>query len=183
MLQPWFQMSGFGQTPTSVVAKTVDGITFRLWTGPIPAENPDRKTFIAPTFGKVVTLGPAQIDAKQVGWFTFEPTAVSSIDFFNQQRAAGNAVLVSDGPALENAAFIDGQPVRGPLEGYVVAARDIDLIGKISAADPDAGVLFEPSGGWEHQGGQPATGPSKALLVGAGVLVAGGLLYFVTRRR
>jgi len=171
-------MRGYGDTEPGdprFIQKTAHGVPYKLATDEGLAKLKNEGTwFVSPTAGKVVTWAGVSIKASDVAWLAGQGT-VPWLTWIEAERARGQAVIGTSGDSLTDPApTVDGMPVEDTgLEGMLVSTRDLELVGKLSAADPGAVVLFEPKGGWKRPM-QLAGGLALAALFG-------GAIYFYFR--
>jgi hypothetical protein len=171
-------MRGFGDTEQGdprFIQKTAHGVTYKLATEEGLAQLiSEVDWYVSPTAGKVVTWAGVSIKASEVAWIVGQG-AVPWLNWVDAERARGQAVIGSSGESMPGGGAsptVDGTLVRED-QGILVSTRDLDLVGKLSAADPGAVVLFEPKGGWKRPM-QLAGGLALAALFG-------GAIYFYFR--
>jgi hypothetical protein len=163
---------GVGQAPVEAAPPrlplvTRDGVSFRLLPPDLLAELESEPYFVSPTAGDKVQYAGQSLDAGHVAWVT-RTGAETLSTWLGRVRADGNGVLATE---LEAAAppSIDGATVEADIEAMLIVTRDLDLVGKLNAADASAMVLFEPAGGWKR------SSATKAMLIGGAVLTLAAL--------
>lgn len=166
---------------SGISEKTVDGIKFRLASDLARAIMMTPQTtgniiYMSDFVGDTVSYAGASFPAKNTAGLTFTNTNKLLAAWLAEKQAAGDAVLATDGEG--GPISIDGGTpqlaITGGIEGFAIATRDLELVGKISAVDKSATVIFEPKNGWEMSKKKKmiyiAAGLAAVVVVGAVVI-------------